>query len=358
MMQGGIRGGIRGRPLRSLVTLLGGWTAMRLALVLPLPAAMMATRPMLVHNAAPLRAGQGRDFRSSWAIRTVIVRAQPARRPSLVPPPALARGTASSLPVPAGGWSSTVADGLLGGQTAFVRQTRSPVALAGFAAGSGLSAREAGLPGPPAGDRWSGAGWMIWRRDGRIDRPMLAGSQAGVRLDYAVDPGSPLRPALYGRVSRALGRLAAAEVAAGIAIRPRTAIPVVLAVERRQALSPGGRSDFAVIAAGGLHPTPIGAGFHVDGYGQAGVVGTRRRDAFIDGRVTVERPVIGPDIAIGAGLWGGAQPGVSRLDVGPQASVRLRVGGAALRLGAEWRTQVAGNATPASGPAVSLGTDF
>ncbi|CAN5200968.1 hypothetical protein BH10PSE13_BH10PSE13_16010 [soil metagenome] len=354
-----IQAGIRGRPLRSLAVLLGGWTAMRLALVLPVPAAIMVTHPILVQNENPFRAGN-RHFRSSWMIRTVNAAAPRQHRPpvDLLSP---ARRNAPASPASGaamGQWSSAMADGLPGAQTAFARTPRAPRALASFAAGSGLSAREAGVPGPPTVNRWSGAGWMIWRKDGRDDRPMLAGSQAGVRVDYALDPGSALRPALYGRVSSALGGLAAAEVATGIAIRPRTVVPIVLAVERRQALSRGGRSDFAVVAAAGVNPTPIGAGFRLDGYGQAGIVGIQRRDAFIDGRVTVERPVIGSNIAFGAGVWGGAQPGVSRLDVGPQASVRLRVGGAALRVGAEWRTQVAGNATPASGPALSVGTDF
>jgi len=357
----GVRAGISGRPLRSLVTVLGGWTVMRLALVMPVPAAMLVTQPILVQNEAPFRAGPHRDFRSSWAIRTIIMSA-PSQRPRPAAP-SFARSDAPPPPAEGGaigGWSSALADSLLGAQMAFARAPRAPLALAGYAAGAGLSAREAGLPGPPgsAANRWSGAGWMIWRKDGRDDRPMLAGSQAGGRVDYALDPGSALRPALYGRVSSAFGGLAAAEVAAGVAIRPRTAVPVILAVERRQALSRGGRNDFAAIAAAGVNPRPIGAGFRVDGYGQAGIVGMQSRDAFVDGRMTVERPVLGPNIAIGAGLWGGAQPGVSRLDVGPQASVRLRVGGAALRVGAEWRTQVAGDAAPTSGPALSVGTDF
>lgn len=365
---------IQGRPLRSLVTVLGGWTALRLAMILPVPATMMTSHIMVAEADKPARTAsfdwmfpaRSKAHPALASLLPVSVLTQmmraPARQPGLnaaspAPAPSLDPTPPRTAP---GGWSTAVADSLLGAQLAFSRTPRAPLALAAFAPGVGLSAREAGVPLPPAaaGDRWSGAGWLIWRQDGAYDQPMLAGSQAGVRIDYAIAPGSPLRPALYSRVTSALGHLAAAEVAGGIAIRPHLPLPVTLAVERRQAISPGGRNDFAFVAAGGVNPTPIGEGFRIDGYGQAGVVGIERRDAFIDGRVTVERPVMGPDIAVGAAMWGGAQPGTSRLDIGPQASLRLRIGGASFRLGAEWRAKVAGNATPSSGPALSIGTDF
>jgi hypothetical protein len=355
-----------GRPLRSLAKILGGWTALRLAMALPVPATMMASQPMFVEIATPKPSSLAWMFPSHSAVSATAAappaeqqfvqsRAMPHVASTGREPPAPASALAA-----AGGWSSAVADSLLGAQMAFARTPRAPLALAAFAPGSGLSPREAGVPGPPAAaaDRWSGAAWMIWRREGVYDQPMLAGSQAGMRIDYALDPGSALRPALYGRVSSAITSLAAAEVAAGVAIRPRLPIPITLAVERRQAISRGGRNDFAVVAAGGMNPTDIGQGFRIDGYGQAGMVGIRQRDAFVDGRITVERPVAGPDLAVGAAMWGGAQPGTSRLDIGPQASLRLRVGGASLRLGAEWRAQVAGNATPSSGPVLSIGSDF
>lgn len=57
----------------------------------------------------------------------------------------------------------------------------------------------------------------------------------------------------------------------------------------------------------------------------------------------------------GAGAWGAAQSGVTRLDVGPQASVRFP---ANLTLAADWRFRVAGDAAPASGPTLTLSTDF
>lgn len=261
-------------------------------------------------------------------------------------------------------------DGLQAAEPAFAHAPRESLALAGFQPGFGLSPGEAGMPlfRAHTADRWSGAAWMLWRGQGdsaeSVRRERLGGAQAGVRIDYLLAPSSSLRPTLYGRVSTALRGIAAAEVAAGIAIRPKLPFAAIIAVERRQAVSPGGRSDFSLLAAGGIKPISAGHGFRLDGYGQAGFVGLERRDAFADGRLTrrltLERPLAASrrDIAVGAAIWGGAQPGVSRLDIGPQASMRLRLGDASMRLGAEWRARVAGDAAPSSGMALSLGADF
>jgi hypothetical protein len=86
------------------------------------------------------------------------------------------------------------------------------------------------------------------------------------------------------------------------------------------------------------------------------VVGLKERDLFTDGSVRASTP-IGP-FEVGAGAWGGAQPGVARLDVGPQASVRIPIGRTGVRASAEWRFRVAGDAEPGSGPALTLATDF
>jgi hypothetical protein len=86
------------------------------------------------------------------------------------------------------------------------------------------------------------------------------------------------------------------------------------------------------------------------------VVGAEERDLFADGAIRASTP-IGP-VEIGAGAWGGAQPGAARLDIGPQASVRIPVGKIAIRASAEWRVRVAGDAHPGSGPAFTLSTDF
>lgn len=61
---------------------------------------------------------------------------------------------------------------------------------------------------------------------------------------------------------------------------------------------------------------------------------------------------------LGGMIASSAQPGVERLDIGPEIRLRLPVGQGGLRLSAEWRARIAGNARPASGPAITLITDF
>jgi hypothetical protein len=75
--------------------------------------------------------------------------------------------------------------------------------------------------------------------------------------------------------------------------------------------------------------------FAMDAYLQGGVVG---HDGFVDGGMTMTRPVI-RRISAGFRVWGGMQPGVSRLDVGPRISVKVRDN---MRVHLDWRQRVAG----------------
>lgn len=210
-----------------------------------------------------------------------------------------------------------------------------------------------------AANRWSGSVWLLARRE--PGAPALAaggtlgGSQAGARILYRVnrDPARPL--ALAGRLYVPLHRGAGAEVAAGIDWQPAARVPVHLLAERREALGDEGRSAFALTLYGGIG-RPLPHGMRVDAYGQAGVVGVRARDLFVDGSVRVTAPV-GP-VEIGAAAWGAAQPGAARLDAGPQLSVRVHAGPAILRVSADWRFRIAGDAVPDSGPALTLAADF
>jgi hypothetical protein len=339
---------IAGKPVWFVGMVVGGWTAMRLLLVLPFETAATPDGPrarLVLPDQARLaqRPPHVEELRQHVAspLRTRPQAGMPL--PPVMILFATARGPADAF-------------GPMAAQPAFM------------AAEPTYPAQEAGIPGPPqAGrqsSRWSGAAWMLWRPEGAevalAPAGRLGGAQAGLRVDYSLRPASALRPALYGRVSGALGEPVAAEAAMGIALRP-AGLPVALAIERRAALSHGGRNDFALIIAGGLYRRPLTRHLRIDGYGQAGMVGLTRPDAFVDGRLTIET-VAGHqgsgEIAIGAGLWGGAQPGLARLDIGPQVTVRLPLGSSHVRLGLEWRQRIAGEARPASGPAISAGLDF
>jgi hypothetical protein len=63
-------------------------------------------------------------------------------------------------------------------------------------------------------------------------------------------------------------------------------------------------------------------------------------------------------MSLGVALSGGAQPGVSRLDIGPQLQIRLPLPQGGARLSVEWRERIAGDAKPGSGLAITLAADF
>jgi len=200
---------------------------------------------------------------------------------------------------------------------------------------------------------WSGSAWLLVRDRGDAALApggTLGGSQAGARVNYALSGGL----ALSGRVYVPLRQPSGAEFAAGIDWRPAPSLPVHLIVERRQRLGRNGRAAFAVTAyAGGSHA--LSPHTRIDVYGQAGMVGVKSRDLFADGALRMSRR-IGP-VELGVAAWGAAQPGAARLDAGPSLSWRLPAR-ANLRLQADWRFRLAGDATPSSGPALTLAADF
>jgi hypothetical protein len=179
----------------------------------------------------------------------------------------------------------------------------------------------------------------------------LGASQAGARLIYNFNR----RFALSARVSSPVGKRGG-EGAAGLRVQPLLNIPIWLTAERRQAIGKygGGRNAFAFFLEGGLYEHPLPWRFSLDTYLQGGVVGLKSRDLFIDGGVTVTRPLF-KRFSAGFGVWGGAQPGLYRVDAGPRLTMRVRKN---VKLHLDWRQKLAGNARPGSGPALTLAGDF
>jgi hypothetical protein len=169
-------------------------------------------------------------------------------------------------------------------------------------------------------------------------------------VNYALGGGI----SLSGRAYLPLRHTSGAELAVGIDWRPVRVLPVSLIAERRQRLGRDGRTAFAITAYGG-GSRDLSPHIRLDLYGQAGMVGLRSRDLFADGALRVSRR-IGP-VELGAGAWGAAQPGAARLDAGPSLSWRLPAR-TNLRLQADWRFRLAGEAAPGSGPALTLAADF
>jgi len=169
-------------------------------------------------------------------------------------------------------------------------------------------------------------------------------------------PGLHLAVRISGPLQSSRGK----EAALAIDVQPIRALPITFTVERRSGLDSGGRDAFAAGAFGGFD-AKLTPRLSIDGYAQAGAVGLKRRDLYVDGSIRLEREVFASPnfrFGVGAGAWGGAQPGVARLDLGPQVVAHVPVASGGIRIGAEWRQRVAGNARPGSGPVLPLGADF
>lgn len=212
---------------------------------------------------------------------------------------------------------------------------------------------------------WSLGGW-VYLRGGAMTAPdgiaaggQLGGSQAGLRLGYGF--GDTGRVRVYGRATVAVRRPAQRELAFGLAVAPVGHWPVDVAVEQRVAVGREGRTALAAMVSGGVGDVALPHGFRLEAYGQAGIVGMRRRDGFADAAIVIDHRV-GADesspLRVGALAAGAVQPGAARVDVGPRLTLRLPDVGEGSRIALDWRQRVVGDARPASGLALTLASDF
>jgi len=239
-----------------------------------------------------------------------------------------------------------------------------PLGLRGpAAAGTAPSRPAAALP------RWSGDAWLLLRPNATTISPgprvgTYGASQVGAVLRYRIDRTDPHRPSLYVRATGALNGTREQEAALGFSARPVARIPVVAMAEGRLVRDgSGARLRPAVALVTELPATPLPLGFTGEAYAQAGWIGGRSPTAFVDSLVRAERPVLDPagdfSLRAGAGAWAAKQRGASRVDVGPVASLTVRVTGtASARVEADWRWRVAGRSRPDSGPALTISTGF
>lgn len=207
--------------------------------------------------------------------------------------------------------------------------------------------------------RFSGSAWALFRPNSTApvlgSGGTLGGSQTGLRIFY--EPG-PKGFALTGRLSAPIAFRLGREASVGVGVRGRIG---GLLLERRIALDTGGRNAMSITAYGGVSDIVLPLGFRLNGYAQAGIVGAKTRDGFADGLAQIVYPIAGrksAKLSIGGALAGSVQPGVARIDAGPELMGDLYIGTKSFRLTAGWRQRLTGNAAPDSGPAVSLGAGF
>lgn len=221
-------------------------------------------------------------------------------------------------------------------------------------------------PSSPA--RWSADAWLLVRQGG--SGPVLAsvgpasygGNQLGAVVRYSLAPRSSLQPQAYARASKGLMPGGESEAAAGVSIGLARSFPLRVHGELRVTDRPGGTEVRpAAFVVTGLPRRKVGPMIEAEGYLQAGYVGGDYETGFVDGRAIVEAPVIRSErgqVALGGGVWGGAQRGAARLDLGPTASATLATGRATVRGSVDYRLRVAGDAVPGDGLAVTLAASF
>ncbi|MEQ7873622.1 hypothetical protein ABDK56_06405 [Sphingomonas sp. ASV193] len=361
-------------PTRFLVLVLGGWVVARSALLAMTPDTRLPEpAPALPERSTPALAGLDPltlPPPGAAPVPTDAMTPLPAAPPNIVyylpagyapsyAPVSAPRVRARyALADPAPGWDLADAPPAYG---------RSPRPLRDWPlqqvdGGSAGAPAPLGSPPPMVAakfDRLQLTSWALVRNDrlAQSTRALapggtLGGSEGGMRLLYRFDR----RFAASLRLTAPIGnRTMGGEAALGLRVQPFARIPLAFTAERRQLLGrSGGRSAFALFAETGLWDQPLPAGMILDAYAQGGVVGLKHRDLFAEGSATATRKFLHRFWA-GIGVWGGIQPGVSRLDIGPRLSVRPRKN---LRVHLDYRYKAAGNARPGSGPVITLAGDF
>lgn len=364
------RTGMRGQPLLLLGAILAGWLALRVALWEPpfaSPAeAFEPERPPTNIARAPISPAREQEAGSAPATPAPAL-ARYTRLPErpviaiavdFAPPSPLSPAWAIPLPMQSDPPLAYAAPAEASPSDHLFIEREAPSQLAPMR----LPQRQ--VPGT----RWSGDAWLLLRRDSGqggpalIDRPSYGRSQAGATVRYALSPGDPAQLRAHVRVASALAGLREREVAGGLSLRPLAGVPLRTVAELRLGESETGRHVRpALYAVSELPPTALPLALRGEVYVQGGYVGGEFATAYVDGQVRAEHTLarVGDtELSTGAGAWGGAQEGSSRMDVGPTAAITFPLGGARGRLSADYRFRIAGKAQPASGPTLTLSAGF
>lgn len=367
----------RGRPFRALAALLAlfvlwlGWRWPVIAARVGEVAALLVPQrePAFVRVAAPGRLpAHGHDaLPARQRPAAPLTRRPPQPRPALhidvatdqpapppLPPPPAPAGLAVAAPVQPSDTAFRLA------QSAYDRlragQRRQAAAL--FDAALSLAEnRQWQADRAALGRRWQIGGFALLRDGGSAGdlaipaaSPVLGGGQMGGSIAFLPDPYARRPLALVARANVAADPAGVrADTAQGaIGIRQALVPGVSISAERLIAIGNATRGDWTLrLAAGGMRG-------RFSGYGEAGVLG--RGQAYAGAQASARLLRIGP-ATLGAGTWASLQtgaPDVWRVDVGPSITAHVK----GVRLQADWRQRVAGNAAPGSGPALTISAGF
>lgn len=210
-----------------------------------------------------------------------------------------------------------------------------------------------------------GSMWFLLRNDNAApslaSSSQLGGAQAGVRvlLDLA-GSARKSRLALSARLSSPL-YVQGKEAGIGLSLASNARYPVELVAERRIALDRAARSRWAIFGVAGVNDAKVAGPVKLDAYLQGGVVGGNNPIGFAATTVSLSAPMhdgAQSKLSVGSVAIADLQGDTGRIDVGPEITVRFRSATLPVRMSAQWRFRVVGNARPASGPALVIGADF
>ncbi len=230
-------------------------------------------------------------------------------------------------------------------------------------------------------DRWMLDAYGFYRQgSGALSvtqgrRPIYGASQLAANLQWRARPSSSHDPRIYARAYHALVTGGESEIAVGGSALPIGHVPVRLYGELRATRRPGlseagisSRTDLrpTAFAATEIPPQGLPLGFSLEAYGAGGYVGGKDSTYFADGQLLATRELgrIGNPgsssgvVSLGAGVWGGAQEGAQRVDIGPTVRFDLNIGDVPARVSVDYREQIAGDAEPDSGVAATVSTRF
>lgn len=369
----------RGRPFRALLglaALFGLWLGWRMPLigarldvVTGLLVPRLAAVPLAHQPVAPasptapplsVKAPTARPPRASLPVTVDPLPATPTRLPPPIPP---ARIETAAPPATAISTSppSTDSTAFRLAQSAYDRlragQRRQAAAL--FDAALHLQPDNTQWQSDRAalGRRWQLGGFALVRDGGGAGNlpvaaasPVLGGGQLGGSIAFLPDPYArrPLALVLRGNMAADPAGIRRETAQAAIGVRQSLAPGVSISAERLIAIGSATRADWTLrLAVGASHG-------RLNAYGEAGVLGNGQ---LYGGAQASARLLRIGQTTLDAASWASLQTGVPdvwRVDLGPSVSTRWH----GIRLQADWRQRIAGNAAPGSGPAVTISTGF